>query len=245
MSLIIKKNTTFKIPRTGITVSNVDNIIISNAGGANGLYLKRAGNFNSYGCGGGLNIQDYEVNASRCYFQGPVIYNEYGCTIYYLFGPFTSGSGYGGGNSVSPQGVWKIYSMYQDGETGYTQYTSEYISTETNPSIIPTEGWSQNIKITIGPRGIPTNIINLSAIQVVDNPRNFAGTYYKTTPDIWDGPGDNRLQWTGSIWEFRGDNDYLWTYNNSLSQSADYIPTSNWVVGDNSLFISVTIAALN
>jgi hypothetical protein len=244
MSLIIKKNTTFKIPRTGITISNVDNIIIiSNAGGANGIYLKKAGNFNSSGCGGGLNILDYEGNASRCYFQGPRVNDDYSCTIYYLLGPFTSGSGYGGGNSVSPQGVWKIYSVYQDNETGYTQYTSEYVSTETNPSVIPTEGWSQNIKITIGPRGIPVNIIGV--IQVVDNPTNFAGTYYKTTPDIWDGPLDNILTWTGLRWEFRGDNDYLWTYNNSLNQSADYIPTSNWVVGDNPFFISVTITALN
>jgi hypothetical protein len=134
---------------SGIAVGSVNSVIVANTQiEGNGTYFKRAGNNSDGGPSGGLNIGDDEYNASRPFFIGPTYYSEYSASKYYLFGPFTSGTPYGNGNSVSPQGVWKLYLVDTDSENGHTTYYLLHTSSGADYSILPTTGWSPSITIT-------------------------------------------------------------------------------------------------
>jgi hypothetical protein len=138
MSLIIKKNTTFKIPRTGsgapsgIPVASTNQIIVTNAGSFNGTYIKRSAGADltiPYGALAGTG-NSYSVS-------------EAGTDVFVLIGPQMTVGGYGAGSWIFAYG-------YNDDDYGSIVFGA--IEPITNPSTnittIPTTGWSSGITIT-------------------------------------------------------------------------------------------------
>ena len=161
MSLIIKKNTTFKIPRTGsgassgITAANAASLIIGNIGDGSGTYNRVSGNNSTSVCYGGASVYDANNIASNYYYVGPSAFtfdeNEefVQCYKYFLFGPNTKADEYPPtyGEKLLPQGVWKIYKNIQD-SSSYTTYELIASNTSSNINIIPTLNWSPSLTIT-------------------------------------------------------------------------------------------------
>jgi hypothetical protein len=189
MSLIIKKNTTFKIPREPIIVAaNAAFLIIGNVGDGSGTYSRKAGNNSTNLCYGGGSVIDDSSIASNYYYFGPSASQDYTyfdeelgyevtgfyqCYKYFLFGPNTRGSDYPPtyGQKVNPQGVWKLYKSIQD-QSAYTTYELIATNTSSNVNIVPNSNWSPNITITAVP-GIP--VAGTNQISIGNSPNN--GTY--------------------------------------------------------------------
>jgi hypothetical protein len=138
MSLIIKKNTTFKIPRTGsgapsgIPVASTNQIIVTNAGLFNGTYIKRSAGANltdPYGLLQGTG-NSYSIS-------------EYGTDVFVLIGPQMTVGGYGVGSWIFAYG-------YNDDDYGNIIFgaVDPITNASTDITAIPTIGWSSGITIT-------------------------------------------------------------------------------------------------
>lgn len=138
MSLIIKKNTTFKIPRTGsgapsgIPVASTNQIIVTNAGFFNGTYTKRSSGADltiPYGLlqGTGNSYSTYEA----------------GTDLFVLIGPQMTVGGYGVGSWIFAYG-------YNDDDYGNIIFgaVDPITNASTDITSIPTIGWSSGITIT-------------------------------------------------------------------------------------------------
>ena len=146
MSLIIKKNTTFKIPRTGsgapsgIPVASTASIVVVGAGGVpSGTYNKK---------GGG----DYLGNVlGDVFYAGDgTIYNKSpdappNHDPYILLAPYATITD---GSTVfyfNDSGGWVVVNLFSnDGST----YSINATNPSTDANYIPTSGWSPPITIT-------------------------------------------------------------------------------------------------
>ena len=144
MSLIIKKNTTFKIPRTGSGVTAPWEFITTSN------YLPR--NYRRI-LGSLTTLPSLYATA---YVAGPnYAYVELGdYPSYYIFGPqmyFSDASGNVLGNSLNmpnPNG-WKLVTIDYDSE--YSEYIFNYFNTNisANPFVVPPNGWPSSMLISI------------------------------------------------------------------------------------------------
>ena len=150
MSLIIKKNTTFKIPRTGsgapsgIPVASTASVVIGNAGaGNNGTYVKKVPQQLI------INVflaQLYSNIAGACYvFIGSG-------DVRILFSPdaqATDDLEFGSPQFGTPFGNWKLGSAYYEGGDISAWFLTEIATNaSTDANYIPTSGWSPSITIT-------------------------------------------------------------------------------------------------
>ena len=144
MSLIIKKNTTFKIPRTGSGVTAPwEFITTSNYLPTN--YRRISGSLTTL-------PSLYAV----AYVAGPnYAYVEVGdYPSYYIFGPqmyFSDASGNVLANSLNNPNpnTWKLVTISYDSE--YDAYNFDYFNTNnsTNPYVVPPNGWPSSMLISI------------------------------------------------------------------------------------------------
>jgi hypothetical protein len=140
MSLIIKKNTTFKIPRTGsgapsglpYSSTNSINLVDASYPDQNGNYPKVTGYSNFIDDSGTITTNQFGIT----YGSGPATF-----TYYFVFNVTTN--------------RWE-FGTYEDsfGEGTIVWSPAPYPTYATNPStnqnFIPTSGWSRNIVITAG-----------------------------------------------------------------------------------------------
>jgi len=156
---------------TAIAASlNITNTITNaGPGAADGLYIRRAGNTHTYLCNGGNDVHDNDLIASNYYYEGPTTSDDYSCTRYFLMGPNTRGNiyGYSPSGPVTPQGVWKLYSSYQDNESPYTDWQQVASSVGSNVNVVPTASWSPSITIIVVPPSTPTPTPTVTPTQTV------------------------------------------------------------------------------
>ena len=144
MSLIIKKNTTFKIPRTGSGVT-APWVFITTSNYLPTNYRRISGSLTTL-------PSLYAV----AYVAGPnYAYVEVGdYPSYYIFGPqmyFSDASGNVLANSLNTPNpnAWKLVIIGYDEEN--SQYYFDYFNTNssTNPFVVPPNGWGSNMTIAI------------------------------------------------------------------------------------------------
>lgn len=83
------------------------------------------------------------------------------------------------------------------------------------------------VKSGAAPSGIPTAT---TTIVFIHCPSAFVeSNFFKTTPNLWGGPGDITLTFTGTRWEIVIDGDTV-AFNELASQTVDYIPQTSWNV---------------
>ena len=157
MSLIIKKNTTFKIPRTGsgapsgievAATASVD--IVGFTGGfnyiANGTYIKQSTGYSF--------SSDYADVITITGISYIFVYNS--AQKYILLPPESSIEleQDGRASSIPASGTWRIGNIYTSGEGenvffGMSYDTNDPVTnSSSNNDYIPTTDWSQNISIT-------------------------------------------------------------------------------------------------
>ena len=145
MSLIIKKNTTFKIPRTGsgaaggLPVASTPSIVVIGSGGVpsatyNTKEIEEVIGF--------IVDADWTAGLPPFYCKTQAVPNA---DLYFFLGPNASLGDFEGSNYYTNGSSWQIMRLFDN--EGAT-----LVSVGTNPSTnadyIPTAGWSPSITIT-------------------------------------------------------------------------------------------------
>jgi hypothetical protein len=148
MSLIIKKNTTFKIPRTGsgapsgIPVASTASVVMANFFPNNGTYTKSVegtdfGSDPDFSLGVGVVFYKLSVNGTGQTILLPpnldiTVTNSYEGEDYYSY--------------VTAEAYWRIVDVTAyESETSINTLAS---NSSTDASLIPTTGWSPSLTIT-------------------------------------------------------------------------------------------------
>lgn len=85
------------------------------------------------------------------------------------------------------------------------------------------------------PSGIPTATANSIILQSGDLFFGDNGCdFYKQSIEYFGDCGDTKLVFEG-VWRIRGDNQVLHYYNSTPNQTANYFPTDNWYLFNDTL----------
>ena len=144
MSLIIKKNTTFKIPRTGsgapsgIPVASTSSIVVVGAGGV------PSGTYDAQG------VEDLVAAFEETFLAGLApFYSKTqaggNADLYFFLGPNASLLDFEGSTYHSNGSSWQIMRLF---ENEGLSLVSVGTNPSTNADYIPTSGWTPSITIT-------------------------------------------------------------------------------------------------